>query len=189
MAEWSNSIVWALPREVSDHYPLVVRYSNGDWGPKPFRFNNLWLQNKRFKELVVQTWQGQMFSGISDVEVVIRKRLFDELWGLLKSIDASIFQRSRAKWLKEGDANSKYFHSWPVRVREAAVSFFQKHFDRLEWIRPTLEGVDFTILSELSNITPVANFSMEEIEEAVNTSDGSKCPGPDGFNFAFIKEF
>jgi hypothetical protein len=30
---------------------------------------------------------------------------------------------------------------------------------------------------------------MEEIELVVKESDGDKCPGPDGFNFAFFKEF
>jgi hypothetical protein len=30
---------------------------------------------------------------------------------------------------------------------------------------------------------------LEEITEVVRGSDGSKSPGPDGFNFAFIKEF
>jgi hypothetical protein len=34
-----------------------------------------------------------------------------------------------------------------------------------------------------------ATFSIGEIEVAVNNSDGLKCSGPDGFNFAFIKEF
>jgi hypothetical protein len=28
---------------------------------------------------------------------------------------------------------------------------------------------------------------MEEIEEVVLSSDGNKSPGPDGYNFAFIK--
>ncbi|GLT45514.1 hypothetical protein SLA2020_193420 [Shorea laevis] len=30
-------------------------------------------------------------------------------------------------------------------------------------------------------------FSIEEIEEGLNGCDGSKAPGPDGFNFNFIK--
>ncbi|MCI04365.1 RNA-directed DNA polymerase (Reverse transcriptase), partial [Trifolium medium] len=44
--------------------------------------------------------------GLSQGEVDTRKAKFDDLWRLLKSIDASIFQRSRSKWLKAGDANS-----------------------------------------------------------------------------------
>ncbi|GAU41880.1 hypothetical protein TSUD_367450 [Trifolium subterraneum] len=130
---------------------------------------------------------------------------------LLKTIDASIFQRSRVKWLKEGDANSKYFHStvktrgrvnkisalltessWvegPSNVRQATISFFQNHFANVEWERPTLDGLEFPMLSDDSNNLLIAPFTIEEIEEAVKECDGSKCPGLDGFNFAFIKEF
>jgi hypothetical protein len=50
-------------------------------------------------------------TGLSGEEVVVRRSLFDELCGVLKSIDATIFQRSRSKWLKEGDTNNKHFHS------------------------------------------------------------------------------
>jgi hypothetical protein len=42
---------------------------------------------------------------------VERKKLFDELWNTLKSIDAMTFQHSRSKWLKEQDTNSSYFHN------------------------------------------------------------------------------
>jgi hypothetical protein len=35
----------------------------------------------------------------------------------------------------------------------------------------------------------IAPFFLEEIEAVVKASDGSKSPGPDEFNFAFIKEF
>jgi hypothetical protein len=74
-------------------------------------------------------------------------------------------------------------------VREATVSFFTSHFSKEDWIRPNLDGVVFPVLSEEDNLMLVAPFSLEEIEEVVKTSDGAKCPGPDGFNFAFIKEF
>ncbi|MCI33634.1 putative reverse transcriptase - beet retrotransposon, partial [Trifolium medium] len=60
---WGNPMVWVLPRDVSDHCPLVVKYSSSDWGPKPFRFNNFWLRNKSFKTLVVKTWEEQNFTG------------------------------------------------------------------------------------------------------------------------------
>ncbi|GAU51654.1 hypothetical protein TSUD_243660 [Trifolium subterraneum] len=33
----------------------------------------------------------------------------------------------------------------------------------------------------------MAPFSLEEVREAIWSSDGNKCPGLDGFNFNFIK--
>jgi exonuclease III len=44
--------LWGLKRDVSDHCPLIVRYDGHDWGPKPFRFNNHWLNNKEFPKMV-----------------------------------------------------------------------------------------------------------------------------------------
>jgi hypothetical protein len=149
---WGSPTVWVVNRDVSDHCPLILRYNNDDWGPKPFRFNNYWIQNKQFKEVVVNAWNAQHITGwmrfvlkgrlkgmkgvikewskevygkpetlkttlvtqiknldlksesvgLSVDEVSLRKRLFEELWVLLKSIDASIFQRARSKWLSEG---------------------------------------------------------------------------------------
>lgn len=258
---WGYPTVWVASRDVSDHCPLILRYSNVDWGPKPFRFNNYWINNKEFKELVINTWHSQHFSGwmgfvlkerlkgikgvirewskevygkpveaknrlvdqikvldlksegvgLSGEEVATRKHLFEELWVVLKSIDATIFQRARSKWLREGDTNSKYFHvciksrrnmnsiaalntplGWvegPNEVRAATVSFFKNLFSKEEWDRLTLDGVVFPTLSEGENNTLIAPFSLEEIEDAVKSSDSSKCPRPDGFNFAFIKEF
>jgi hypothetical protein len=149
--------------------------------------------------------------GISDVEVVARKQLFEELWTLLKSIDSMTFHRSRVKWIKEGDSNSRYFHNCirarrrsnniialhtgngvvegPVRVREATVAFFQNHFGNVTWNRSVLDGLVFPVLSEDSKGMLEAIFISEEIFSVVQSCDGNKSPGPDGFNFAFIKEF
>jgi hypothetical protein len=49
--------------------------------------------------------------------------------------------------------------------------------------------VVFLVLSSIEASSLETIFSSVEIEEKVKTSDGSKCPGPDGFNYAFIKEF
>jgi hypothetical protein len=60
---WANPSLWVLPRTVSDHCPLVIRYNSADWGPRPFRFNNHWLLNKNFNGLVEEYWMGCNFTG------------------------------------------------------------------------------------------------------------------------------
>jgi exonuclease III len=60
---WGSVALWALPRDVSDHCPLILKYSHDDWGPKPFRFNNFWLANSKFKEIVESFWVSQRVEG------------------------------------------------------------------------------------------------------------------------------
>jgi exonuclease III len=55
--------LWGLKRDVSDHCPLIVKYDGHDWGPKPFRFNNHWLNNKDFPKLVEKEWASFKVEG------------------------------------------------------------------------------------------------------------------------------
>jgi exonuclease III len=256
---WGDCSVWVSSRDVSDHCPLVLKYANNEWGPKPFRFNNYWLENKSFKKIVEECWRGQVVEGwmaivlkeklkslkvclkewnsleygcvdskikkiveeinvldikseergLNDTEVALRKDRFEEFWKLQKMKEASLFQRSRSKWLRQGDANTKFFHGcvssrgrrnailalkvddvWlekPNLVREAVVGFFESHFAAPMVNRPTLDGVNFPGLSREENVMLTAPFSLDEIYVAVKESDGNKSPGPDGFNYAFLK--
>jgi hypothetical protein len=90
--------------------------------------------------------------GLSEREVENRKNFFETLWHLLKSKELLIMPRSRALWLKDGDANTSYFHNcvkqrgssnairallvdgdWvksPLLIRQATVNLFSSHFIR-----------------------------------------------------------
>jgi hypothetical protein len=140
-----------------------------------------------------------------------RRKLFGDLWKLRKSKDALMAQKSRAKWLKDGDLNSKYFHAciksrersntisclkvgerWldsSVEIIEEVLNYYKNHFSSTYWARPKLGRVFFPSVSEEDNHMFMAPFTLEEIEEVVLRSDGNKSPGPDGFNFAFVKSF
>ena len=143
-------------------------------------------------------------------EVQRRKALFGEMWRILKAKRALTVQRSKSKWLREGDANLIFFlhkyvklrshknmikalkvdDGWvesPYEVRKAVVNHFTNHVSSTSWDRPKLDGVAFDTLSKEENGCLVAPFTMLEIETVVRESDGNKRPGPDDFNF--VKEF
>ncbi|KAK3205584.1 hypothetical protein Dsin_019630 [Dipteronia sinensis] len=45
-----------LGRSLSDHNPEILGELMVDWGPKPFRFLNVWLEDKNFMEGVRKKW-------------------------------------------------------------------------------------------------------------------------------------
>lgn len=47
-----------LKRFISDHIPLLLANDSVDWGPKPFKFINMWLKEKEFVEVIEKEWEG-----------------------------------------------------------------------------------------------------------------------------------
>jgi hypothetical protein len=170
---WGAHFARVLPRDVSDHCPLLLKCSSIVSRPKPFRFCNHWLIHNGFKELVetfwrslnVEGWMGYVLKEklkllkvhikewsiveygkveetirililkiramdvrgeqglLTTIEVEERRKPFGDLWRMLKSRDVLLAQKSRVKWLKEGDTNSKYFHGClKSRQRRNAIS-------------------------------------------------------------------
>jgi hypothetical protein len=148
---------------------------------------------------------------LTEGEVSHRKHLFGVLWQLLRSKESLLSQRARVKWLREGDANSAYFHAclkargsrnfinalrvdgrWvesPSEVRREVVSYFTSQFHSSFWLRPRLYDISFPSITIEDNLQLSRLFSLDEVESIVKECDGNKSPGPDGFNFSFIKSF
>ncbi|KAJ0805638.1 putative RNA-directed DNA polymerase [Helianthus annuus] len=127
----------------------------------------------------------------------------------LKYLDLK--QRARNNWATFGDENSKFFHGvinkrrvrnnipgllvngeWvhkPTEVKKEVYGFFRSKFVETMKSRPSLKISDLTYLNESEALMLVEQFTMKEIKEAVFECGDDKAPGPDGFNFRFIKHF
>ncbi len=65
---------------------------------------------------------------------------------------------------------------------------FEVRFSATKDLGVRLDEVDFKSLNPTYNERLVAVFMEEEIRDAVWQCEGSKSPGPDGFNFSFIRK-
>ena len=130
---------------------------------------------------------------VDDVHV-----LSSELHSLAR-INASIpWQQSRLLWLREGDANTKYFHAiMSGRKRKNAISsimvngvqvegvnpvreavFTQplNHFQAQEIRRPTMDNLHFSMLSFAEGALLSMMFTMDEVKAAVWDCESLRAP-------------
>ncbi|GKU93217.1 hypothetical protein SLEP1_g6825 [Rubroshorea leprosula] len=142
-------------------------------------------------------------------ELAERQEGFNEMWDIMKKREILWKQKSRCSWAKLGDANTRFFHKvangrkvhnningfacegkWveePKKVKKEVVRYFSKMFAGESWQRPKPVGINFKQISEEKKAELERPFSVEEIEEGLKSCEGSKAPGPDGFNFNFLK--
>ncbi|GAU30605.1 hypothetical protein TSUD_62250 [Trifolium subterraneum] len=249
---------WVGDRDISDHCPIWLESSNSNWGPKPFKFNNCWLDHPDFIPFVKTTWEQMDICGkkafivkekmkklkealkawnreifglmdlniektvkdMNEVEEMLAngdshpifinsKELSKNFWEQLHFKESLLQQKSRTKWIKEGDSNTRYFHAsikgrrrrnnvvkikkgteWlqgVAAIKSEAIDHYSKLFSE-EWLqRPFLQGINFKTLSADDNAFLLEPFAEDEVRETIWSCDGNKSPGPDGFNINFLK--
>ncbi|KAH1197534.1 putative ribonuclease H protein [Glycine max] len=216
-----------------NHCPILIKANNVDWGPKPFRILNCWLTDKSFKDVVNYCWNSVQVVGwgayqlevelnkleedtlhrqMTDLEISRRKKLQEDLWVAAQAHETLLRQKSRTRWLKEGDCNTRFFHVmvnanrnrnsikglliegvWtdePNKVKEEIRTFFSNRFHKADFQRPRIDGISFKSLDHQQNSMLVAPFQESEIQNAVWDCGNDKSPGPDGLEqkrIAWIK--
>lgn len=74
------------------------------------------------------------------------------------------------------------------QLKRKLKKYYSKVFAEASWCIPVLDGIEFQQLNTTQNSELTMPFTLEELEDAVWSCDGNKAPGPDGFNFSFIKK-
>lgn len=261
---FSGCSVELLHRATLDHNPLLLKaHFPGPSGPRPFRFQQMWLLRPGFKEVVSASWHapqhgygmflfasklkrlkfalrlwnrtkfGHVISNLREAEDKVKalEVVFDssgsdaDLISLneAKALQvramaeeaAYLKQKSRVKWLQEGDQNSKLFHT-SVAIKHAklsirrikddhgvwledlsdikahAVSFFE-HLLTADSSVPNIDAIDGFLQFIPSSLTSQDNdcllkpVLLEEVRRIVFLMDPDSAPGPDGFSGAFFQ--
>ncbi|GJW04159.1 RNA-directed DNA polymerase, eukaryota, reverse transcriptase zinc-binding domain protein, partial [Tanacetum coccineum] len=128
---------------------------------------------------------------------------------LKENLDSS--QKAKIKWGIEADENSKFFHAivnqkrrylsiqgikleghWiedPLGIKDAFLTFFEQKFQKVDVVKIVNRSPFYKSLNDEQNIYLVSSVTESEIKDAIWDCGSDKSPGPDGFTFAFYKEF
>ncbi|GKD34943.1 RNA-directed DNA polymerase, eukaryota, partial [Tanacetum coccineum] len=213
-----NIFAIILDRYLSDHRPILLRESNFDYGPTPFRFYHYWFEIDGFDSFVADTWRDSLSSNLNPMLRLVTKlkHLKEEIrkWTKeknVKSVNIKKAGRFGIKWSIEGDENSKYFHgiinkqrnniairgilvdgAWiedPRIVKNEVFTHFKDRFNITSSKRLTLD-MEFPNKLSIDQKTDLERpFTKEEIKGAVWDCGLNKSPGPDGFKFCFYQRY
>ncbi|XP_071727484.1 uncharacterized protein [Rutidosis leptorrhynchoides] len=200
--EWPNIHAMVLDKNHLDHCPIILKNGNTDFGPKPIKVFDEWINHKDAREVIKRIWSKEVTSWKPDC--IFREKLKNTKFELRKWFSTSqcklkteieelskqvtdwelkaetndlteeqlrewaldkenlilkeknqtemLKQKARYKWTLEGDANSKFFHSFirrrqqknnmhgvyvdgqwstnPSEIKAAAHSFFKKLYTK-----------------------------------------------------------
>ncbi|GKV27862.1 hypothetical protein SLEP1_g36982 [Rubroshorea leprosula] len=259
LLNWTELKQWGLPRTLLDHCPILVKDETRNWGPKPFKFFNVWLQDHVFREMTEKQWNSFNIQGwggyvlkeklkllknsmkewtrshvqevdkkieeakdniakldckgelqqLTEEESSLKRDLLLNLWENIQKKEEMARQKSRMMWMKEGDANTSFFHRciksrWRrneinslmvngktlhevEELKQGVTEYFKNLFTAEDWKRPILEGVHFNKISETEKGLLTEPFLEAKVKAAVWNCDSDKAPGPDGLSFGFLK--
>jgi hypothetical protein len=148
--------------------------------------------------------------GLSEEEKERKRRLVSDLECSLLQEEICWRQKSRIRWLKEGDKCTKFFHqvananrrhnsidslivnglptSDPNTINSHIVNFYQSLFSESSSWRPSVDNLEFEVLSVDKAASLEDPFEEREVREVILGMDRDKAPGPDGFSLAFFQD-
>ncbi|GKV37864.1 hypothetical protein SLEP1_g45836 [Rubroshorea leprosula] len=163
--KWGDLKQWGLKRAKSYHCPILMKNLTIDWGPKPFRFFDVWLNSPGCKEIVEEVWSSTLTSGwygyrLKEKLKATKKAL--KVWSrnMVSETDSNIkrYEESIAAidlkgevalclkkwkaWIKDGDANTSFFHRCVKgRRRQNEIVGIQVGDKYMEQVDEIKEGV------------------------------------------------
>lgn len=109
-AEWMTSREWVVQaqhRKTSDHRPLNLSSPKNQWGPKPFRFFNCWLEEKAFVGLLRSAWESNRsnnfcvkFRSLRELAKMWNKQNYGNIDQMIKDLESKQEEQDEGKSIK-----------------------------------------------------------------------------------------
>lgn len=177
-------------------------------------FKNIFKEKLDIEEELRKLNQEIIRYGMDYKKYELEKTLLAKQEEILSKEEIFWKQKSREKWLAEGDRNSKYFHNTtkfnrtintisrikdqsdseidnPSKIAKTFVNYFQTLLNNLEGSNKLEQDL---LLKEIPKILTAEDnkllnqpFSLEEVKQVVFNLDPEKSPGPDGFQAFFYQ--
>lgn len=90
------------------------------------KFKNVFAEEFSIEKELEDLYKSVIQNGMTEFEFREEKRLNHEYMEVLAREEIFWRQKSRATWLKDGDRNTKFFHSY-VKVRRLRNKIFSIH--------------------------------------------------------------
>ncbi|KAF7802873.1 ribonuclease H [Senna tora] len=175
----------------SDHFPMLVSTEEVclNKSERPFRFEACWMQHEEFRSFLKEEWNKDASLNSTTEEIV---------W----------FQKARCQWIKDGNRNTKYYHTKAINRRRNKILMLKKEngdwTEDLEEIKGTVLSFFKNLFREDQNVNDFKDcwphidktkwdcinipFSDEEITRATFSIGGFRAPGSDGFPASFYHQ-
>ncbi len=205
---WSSYSFRGTPSYVLSQKLKALKEDLKKWNKQVF--GDVGLRRQQLECDLQSFDEKESTSFLTSEERVLREACKSELENLAILEEVSWRQKSRVLWLKEGDNNTKFFYQMAnshrrnnymervevdgavyeveSEVREKVVQFYTFLYQEHKSWRPTVDRLDFDMISEEEQALLERKFDRDEVLQVVKDLQGDKTPGPDGFTMAFFQK-
>ena len=178
-------------------------------------FNNIFKEKMEIEEKLKILNEDIIKRGMNVESYHQEKELLEKQESIYAKEEIFWRQKSREKWLNEGDRNTKYFHKStlynraqnkitslinhrgertnnPTEIANTLVEYFQKLLNNYDGSNKEAQTKMLSSIPKL--ITPEDNnmlnkpITLEEVRLSVFSMNPDKSPGPDGFQAFFFQK-
>lgn len=64
-----------LPKPAFDHFPILLDSCYERWGPAPFRFEKMWLEESHFLDFIREWWKELRVEGWAGFRLAVKLKL------------------------------------------------------------------------------------------------------------------